>query len=302
MGSQSVGRYYRISPMVWAEPWTNDMHLLAYYLMTCPHRLTEGLYRLPKAYVLADLKWSAKRLAEPFGQLLAANFCSYDEAAEVVLIHQAMKYQAPENPNQVKAALKALGTVPSTVLADRFRQLAERYCPRLAEALPEGFGGRSAERSAEPIPDPPSPTPTPTPTTEPTVPRGDLANDRTFAVNSAAGQPVRPSAEVIPLAAPMTAQTLVGEWIDHCAVRPPGQVVGQVAKLLGGMLGEGIPATAVRSGLAQWHQAATSDANGRHPSTLPSYVHAAANARAGPAIDPRFAGLVADARAHGGTL
>jgi hypothetical protein len=81
--------------------------------------------------------------------------------------------------------------------------------------------------------------------------------------------------ELIPLAAPMTAQTLVAEWIDHCPHRPPGRVVGQVAKLLGEMLAEGIPGVVVRDGLARWHQAASTDGNGRHAATLPSYVHAA---------------------------
>lgn len=91
--------------------------------------------------------------------------------------------------------------------------------------------------------------------------------------------PTEPRGELIPLAAPVTAQTLVAEWIEHCTTRPPGRMVGQVAKLLGEMLGEGLPATAVRAGLAQWHLAAIADANGRHPATLPSFVHAAANHR-----------------------
>lgn len=76
----------------------------------------------------------------------------------------------------------------------------------------------------------------------------------------------------------VTAQSLVGEWVDHCATRPPGRTLGQVAKLLGEMLAEGVPAAAVRSGLARWHSAAVTDPNGKHPSTLPGFVHAAANA------------------------
>jgi hypothetical protein len=90
--------------------------------------------------------------------------------------------------------------------------------------------------------------------------------------------PAVAGAEIIPLPPPITAQTLVAEWVDHCQSRPPKQVVGQIAKLLGSMLGEGLPPLAVRAGLAAWHQAAVADANGRHPSTLPSFVHAAANA------------------------
>lgn len=68
-----------------------------------------------------------------------------------------------------------------------------------------------------------------------------------------------------------TAQTLVGEWIDHCRTRPPGNVIGQVAKQIGGLLAEGIDPSAVRSGLAAWH------AKGLHPSTLPSVVNEVLN-------------------------
>jgi len=156
--------YNRIDPKFWTDPdvagWSDDAKLLALYLMTCPHRTTEGLFRLPKPYAQADLQWSAERLAEPFAELLAdrsgqPGFIAYDERAQVVLIRNAMKYQAPQNDNQVTAALRGLEALPPTFLTCEFRRLAERFCERLAKRLPEGFG--------QPIPDPPAPTPAPTP-------------------------------------------------------------------------------------------------------------------------------------------
>ena len=84
-----------------------------------------------------------------------------------------------------------------------------------------------------------------------------------------------PGADIIPIGA-VTAQTLVGEWLDHCQPsRPPKQVIGQVSKLLGGMLAEGIPASQVRAGLAEWHRACATNTRGQHPASLPSFVHAA---------------------------
>lgn len=74
-----------------------------------------------------------------------------------------------------------------------------------------------------------------------------------------------------------TAQTLISEWIDHCATRPPGRTISHVSRLLREMLGEGVPPPAVRAGLARWHSASVSDPNGKHPSLLPGFVHAAAN-------------------------
>jgi len=75
-------------------------------------------------------------------------------------------------------------------------------------------------------------------------------------------------ADTSPPAAPDGAQALIAEWIDHCnGGRPPGRVIGQVAKELGLMLAEGIPTADVRTGLATWHGL------GLHPSALASVVH-----------------------------
>lgn len=78
-----------------------------------------------------------------------------------------------------------------------------------------------------------------------------------------------------------TAQALIAEWIDHCRKRPPGRVIGQVAKQLKALLAEGFDYDDVRAGLALWHS------KGLHPSTLPSVVNEHINAV--PNIDRRQA-------------
>jgi hypothetical protein len=70
-----------------------------------------------------------------------------------------------------------------------------------------------------------------------------------------------------------TAQSIVAEWIEHCAKRPPGPVIGQTAKAIGAMLAEGVDPDDVRRGVAAWHQ------KGLHPSTLPSVVNEVMNSR-----------------------
>lgn len=107
-----------------------------------------------------------------------------------------------------------------------------------------------------------------TTSTEASLPRGDEDPDLV-----PPDEP--PGADVIHIGT-ITAQTLVGEWLGHCQPsRPPKQVVGQVSKLLGGMLAEGIPAERVRLGLAEWHRACATNSRGQHPASLPSFVHAA---------------------------
>lgn len=71
---------------------------------------------------------------------------------------------------------------------------------------------------------------------------------------------------------PTTTDALIGEWIDHCAKRPPNSVIGQVGKQIRAMLSEGIDPADIRRGFALWHS------KGLHPSALPSVVNEAMNA------------------------
>jgi hypothetical protein len=82
------------------------------------------------------------------------------------------------------------------------------------------------------------------------------------------GKPSTPANEA-------TAQTLIGEWIDRCAVRPPGRVIGQASREIKAMLEEGVTPERIRAGVLEWQR------KGLHASTLPSVVHEVAN-RAAP--------------------
>lgn len=78
--------------------------------------------------------------------------------------------------------------------------------------------------------------------------------------------------------APVTAQTLVAEWLDGLTKRPPGNVIGQTSKQLKQMLDEGIDPEDIRLGLKRWAY------KGAHPSSLPSFVNEAMNANPGKVI------------------
>ena len=69
----------------------------------------------------------------------------------------------------------------------------------------------------------------------------------------------------------VTAQTIVGEWLDRCRKRPPRQVVGQVAKHIREMLAEDIDPDDIRRGIAAWM------AKGLHPAALASVVNEVMN-------------------------
>ncbi len=143
-----MAEYWRVKPDLWAHArrnkWDEDTRTLALYLLTCPHRTTEGLFWLPKPYMWADLAWDPARLDRSFDRLVTEDFIAYDDAAEVLLIVKAMKYQRPDNENQQKAAVKALLALPQNRLWPRFlsvtREHAEPFADYLEQALPKGFG------------------------------------------------------------------------------------------------------------------------------------------------------------------
>lgn len=146
--------YFRVSPAIWRQrSWTEDMRLLAFYLLTNQHRTLEGLFTLPKPYIFGDMKWSAERLGEPFAQLLADGFFQYEETEEVCLIMKALHYQGHANDNMRKAGLKRVQTVPPTDLDRAFfeaaRLYAEPFAELLRERLPERFGEHVSKHSAQ---------------------------------------------------------------------------------------------------------------------------------------------------------
>ena len=143
-------RYFRVATRFWTDEksscWDDDIKLLALYLLTCPHRTTEGIFRLPKSYALGDLGWSQRRLNAAWKVLVSGEFLQYDDKAQVALLTHALRYQAPENPNQMKAARKSFETLPATPLKARFLELAKQLAPVFHEALTKQLG--------EPLPKP----------------------------------------------------------------------------------------------------------------------------------------------------
>lgn len=134
--------YFRVSPGIWRQKWTEPTRYLALYLLTCQHRTLEGLFVLPIPYICADLKWSLESLEEPFRQLVNDGFLDYDNEEQVCLIVKALHYQPPRNPNMVKAAVRRIATVPESSLDEPFLRSAIRYCESLAESLRESLPER----------------------------------------------------------------------------------------------------------------------------------------------------------------
>src|SRR5438128_2861858 len=114
-----ASEHYRVSPRYWSgdrSAWSDREKLLGLYLLTCPHRTTEGLYYLPKGYIGTDLGWTPRQIDEALATLLAVGFVKYDEAAQVVLLPKALKRQRPTTVKQIAGAVRQLELVPDTGL------------------------------------------------------------------------------------------------------------------------------------------------------------------------------------------
>lgn len=68
-------------------------------------------------------------------------------------------------------------------------------------------------------------------------------------------------------AEPITARTILGEYIDRCRKRPPERVLGQMAKQIKELLDQDFEPDDIRRGIAHWMTRDT------HPSVLPSIVN-----------------------------
>ena len=258
--------YWRVAPAFWSdekvtgandgEPWTDDAKLLALYLLTCQHRTVEGLFRLPKGYIMEDLGWTEQRLAKPFGQLLRDGFIEYDSRARLCLIVNALEYQAPENPNQITAALKILDDLPRSALFARLLQQAERLCQPLAERLREGL----PERFGKP--------PAPALTLTPDIPVGvaeTATDDHDEFAGIDFGEPPpdtekppqngsRPKNDMPEQPQPENAGTMVGYLVDYAGeigYTLTGSKKGHFAKAIGDIWQAGVDAEILRRAIRQ---------------------------------------------------
>ncbi len=140
MSDSETGTYYRVSPEFWQDDtvrsWTHDTRMVALYLLTSPHRLTEGLFRQPVAYAVADTQMTAEAVESAMCEMAAGDDPFIERDGDTVLIVNALKWQAPRaEPNAKHAARQIVKRKLSGPLVGRLLALADELSPRLAAAL-----------------------------------------------------------------------------------------------------------------------------------------------------------------------
>lgn len=138
--------YRTIDPRMWSDDkfrrLSDDGKMLFVYLVTCPHCRIGGIYLLDKLYAMADLGWSEKRLEKAFPELTISGMALYDEENRVILLPNFLKYDKAENPNQVKAIISNLESLPYSLLTDKFLGLLEQLTKPFAKPFIEQFRKR----------------------------------------------------------------------------------------------------------------------------------------------------------------
>jgi len=154
-------RHQTVHTRIWHDEkfrgLSDDARLLFFYVLTCPHSNLIGLFVLPKPYIAADIGWVPKRLEKPFRELLQKGFIAYDERTSIIWIRNHLRYNPLENPNQVKAAVKLVESLPKTCLFQGLAGLLEQFgkpfleplIKRLRERLGEGLGKPETETESE---------------------------------------------------------------------------------------------------------------------------------------------------------
>lgn len=137
------GRYIRIASKFWTDEkiieLDTESKLLYLYILTCPHSNMAGYYRLPKEYIMADLKLSPEGLHKPFTKLLQEGLIKYCEKSSVILIPNYYKYNPIQNKNQAKGAAKKTCELPRNSLVEDYEKAVNAYAASYAELLLKGL-------------------------------------------------------------------------------------------------------------------------------------------------------------------
>lgn len=182
--------YGKIHSSFWTSQDIRDVgedgRTLAAYLLTSPHSNMLGCFRIPPAYVSEDLKWPMERVQEGFAKLSSKGFATLSEGSFWIVIHKFLKWNQPENPNVVKAAIKLFDQIPDgcgvkPLLAKAIKEYEPRFpveklnpLKTLCKPFPNpSIGLETGVRKPEPEPEP-----LPEPDKEPPIPpKGGLIDD-----------------------------------------------------------------------------------------------------------------------------
>ncbi len=108
---------------VFCQFWWNDTvyqmpdkeKLLALYLLTHPTGDMTGVIRILPETIMGELKWTLEEVHETLSKLFQKGFLTVKKDSQWIVINNFLKFNAPENPNQIKAIIKLMARIPKTI-------------------------------------------------------------------------------------------------------------------------------------------------------------------------------------------
>ena len=149
--------YGKISPSFWTgktgkaiKAGGQEAVVVAMYLMSSPHSNMIGLYYLPMMYLAHETGLGLEGASKGLQMACEAGFCSYDEASEVVWVHEMARYQIADelkaNDLRTKGVQREIDSVPEnpfiSAFYDRYgiafnlKKQAEKASPLQAPSKP----------------------------------------------------------------------------------------------------------------------------------------------------------------------
>ena len=162
--------YGKISPQFWTgktgkaiKAGGPDAVVVAVYLMSSPHSNMIGMYYLPMMYLAHETGLGIEGASKGLRRALEAGFCSYDEASEVVWVHEMARYQIADelaaNDNRVKGIQREIDSVPENPFVSAFydkysaafklKKQAENASPLEAPSKPLGSQEQEQEQEQD---------------------------------------------------------------------------------------------------------------------------------------------------------
>jgi hypothetical protein len=132
----------------------HETQIAALYLMTSNHGNMIGVFHLPVLYLSHETGLSTEGASKALARLSEEGFCTYDEASEVVWVHEAARFQIGAtllpNDKQVKGVQKQYDSLPEGLIKSGF---FERY----AEAFHIKGSTTKVIKDGSPLQAPPKP-------------------------------------------------------------------------------------------------------------------------------------------------
>jgi hypothetical protein len=127
-----VRDYAKVAPTFWTGTTGKALRkagpeavIVGMYLMTSPHANMIGVYHCPISYISIDTGLTIEGASKGLLSAIEADFCTYDEASEYVLVHEFAAYQvgAELDPKdkRVQGVINELAKVPKNKCWQGFR-------------------------------------------------------------------------------------------------------------------------------------------------------------------------------------